>query len=266
MSKKVLFISFILVLLSTTAFAGSLGDFSSAIGGGGGDFVKGCLDGCCSEAAFHGMRAFFYGASQANWYYTYPWYYNRYGRITIHDQSVEQAHTTPFLLHLDYEGRWMPEGNDPGDGEISGYRVNAKMYTRAFMNFGAYYQQLWESIELADDEHQHVWGFYFTFGGWIAENVNIDFGFGLVGLGGSGMSEDVGGVSFNAEGTFMTLPGMMLRYRWSYTWFETNRLIDADISFGYVLFILELRVGFWYMDTSGADPLLGPYAGIALWF
>ena len=80
------------------------------------------------------------------------------------------------------------------------------------------------------------------------------------------MSEDVGGVSFNAEGTFMTLPSLMLRYRWSYTWFETNKLIDADISFGYVLYILELRVGFWYMDTSGADPLMGPYAGVALWF
>ena len=268
MLKKIIITTCILLLLTSSVYAGKLGGFSGAVGGGGGgDFIEGCLDACCSEAAFHGLRAFFYGAGHASWHYTYPWYYHRYGRLTVHESNIEPAHTTPFLFHLDFEARFMPDdGNDPNEGDIFGYRANAKIYTRAFFNFGAYYQQLWEDIEVGDDEHQHIWGFYFTVGGWVGENVNLDFGFGLVGLGGSGMSGDVGGVSFNAEGTFMTVPGLMFRYRWSYTWFEYNKLIDADISIGYILVILELRAGFWYMDTSGADALFGPYIGAALWF
>ena len=87
-----------------------------------------------------------------------------------------------------------------------------------------------------------------------------------VGGGETSLIEGAAGISFNAEGTLMPASSLLIRWRFSYSWMDTNHLSDLDLSVGYIFFFTEVRIGLWLMDTDGADSLWGPYFGIAFWF
>ncbi len=266
--KKCILVGLLIVLLCSTTFAGSLGSFTSSLlsggssgGGGLGNSLGSLLDGCCSESSIEGFRSFLYGIDLNKWYFSSPWNYNSSGSMTVPGELNDSKRL--FLFHSDFEWRYMPATKV--DEEIMGYRTQAKLYSVLLLNLGFYYQHLWQDLGTGFQEDQSLVGMYITFGGWITKNFNIDFGVGLVAIEGDSPKESAGGVSANADGTIMAAPGLMLRWSFSYTWFETNHLIDAEISLGYIVKIIEFRIGAWMMETDGADELWGPYAGLAIW-
>ena len=175
--KKLFFTGLIIFLLCSTVFAGSLGKFSSAAKGSSGGtsgsgFLESFLDSCCSEAAIAGFRAVFYAAAWHPWYFCSPWNYGQTGSMTVAADKSDSRRI--FTMHTDFEWRYMPGTETEND--IMGYRVQTKLYSVMLFNFGVYFQNLWQDTGLGFQDDQRLGGVYFTFGGWVTKNFNIDFG------------------------------------------------------------------------------------------